>query len=816
MQLPALFALFSASEPADAPGTAALPPKGDGAFARTLDQDQTGTAGWALSVSGRLQAGDAAAHTFPVSDPPAAGGVVFCLNQPGPVPPAPLTRAGDVPPVLKVATPAGIATVAVAERSNPTTAASVSVEPLPAQIATWEEGTQTDPQEPELAQLGAGAFPRWPLDDARLPDGFATLQATLRAAHMVSPDEGRNTPGLDVSGWGGAVRAKWNIDGAQPVPSGEEVLTAGPERDSDVLVQAAPADPAGPAGPAAPAGVMAGRDLPPGAFDPGVQSRTGVPQFALSMPGYPIEAGQTALDLGQAVVEQGRDADPMPPGAPEASASPDRSLIGREPAQDAPRLPQPLAAPGIPAADNPGAGRSLAPEPGQAAHHVAGTAEPVAATSPSAPLELPQTAGSHREGAGDHRSAEPPATRPEQTVQAGGEFVTKRPNETIAGERSTPHDLRIATGPVMPESVERAAFKPATQRHAEPSAPPSAEDLPGVTAEELQRNKRGFRPPVEAAEPTARRALVQEAPERPVRTDPRLPDPLAASTQLGTAHRVSAVMPEASAAPADAAHAQPAEKTVLGQVVVPDRTRVAPPVPVAEGPVSGAGMTAQGLPYELAGRGDSRFPVRPPAEPGIRTTHPGPMKTVSAVSAPLSAAVSTDAGETVKWAPEAVSFPEMPGSTASTAPGAGPAFAPGQLAGDPGPPRIVVGQLAEAFRSGAESPVELTLQPEELGRVRMVFRHDGGALAVSLSAERPEILDLLRRNIELLAEEMRAAGYGEVSFAFGQGGDGPDRREQAPDLPGPETVHEASDTLPAAPRPSGIAPAVTEGMDIRL
>lgn len=86
-------------------------------------------------------------------------------------------------------------------------------------------------------------------------------------------------------------------------------------------------------------------------------------------------------------------------------------------------------------------------------------------------------------------------------------------------------------------------------------------------------------------------------------------------------------------------------------------------------------------------------------------------------------------------------------------------------------PRHVALQVADVARMMPDRPVELTLNPEELGRLRMTFTVDGGSMAVAVTAERPETMDLLRRHIDALAQELREIGYEDVSFDFAQGGD---------------------------------------------
>ncbi len=85
-------------------------------------------------------------------------------------------------------------------------------------------------------------------------------------------------------------------------------------------------------------------------------------------------------------------------------------------------------------------------------------------------------------------------------------------------------------------------------------------------------------------------------------------------------------------------------------------------------------------------------------------------------------------------------------------------------------PRHVALQLADVAKTMPDRPVELTLSPEELGRLRLTFTGDLSAMTVSVNVERPETLDLMRRHIDMLAQEMRDIGYGEVTFSFEQSG----------------------------------------------
>jgi len=84
------------------------------------------------------------------------------------------------------------------------------------------------------------------------------------------------------------------------------------------------------------------------------------------------------------------------------------------------------------------------------------------------------------------------------------------------------------------------------------------------------------------------------------------------------------------------------------------------------------------------------------------------------------------------------------------------------------PPRPAVHQLAEAVRNVSSGTIEVKLAPEELGRVKLSLTPSDAGLAVTVLADRPETLDLIRRNIEVFAQDLRQQGHQNLSFQFGQ------------------------------------------------
>jgi flagellar hook-length control protein FliK len=128
-----------------------------------------------------------------------------------------------------------------------------------------------------------------------------------------------------------------------------------------------------------------------------------------------------------------------------------------------------------------------------------------------------------------------------------------------------------------------------------------------------------------------------------------------------------------------------------------------------------------------------------------------------------------------------------------------------------------VHHLAEAGHRKGSGTVEIALSPEELGHLRLTIKtHEGGAVYVHLSADRQDTLDLMRRHVELLAQDMRDLGYGDLNFSF------QDKAQRAPpdfwqsDQPG------AGSEAPHGDPGHGAAQAVLRtafadsGLDIRI
>ena len=128
-----------------------------------------------------------------------------------------------------------------------------------------------------------------------------------------------------------------------------------------------------------------------------------------------------------------------------------------------------------------------------------------------------------------------------------------------------------------------------------------------------------------------------------------------------------------------------------------------------------------------------------------------------------------------------------------------------------------MGQIATALPDIAPNTpgFEIALDPVELGTVkfRMVATELGTTLFIQ--AERGETLDLLRRNIGALQQDLQGLGYDGVAFSFGTGTD------SAPPSPRQRLTGTQGDTAPepglAPPPPRPSAMAAPDGrLNLRL
>ncbi|MCG7520615.1 flagellar hook-length control protein FliK [Ruegeria sp. Ofav3-42] len=99
--------------------------------------------------------------------------------------------------------------------------------------------------------------------------------------------------------------------------------------------------------------------------------------------------------------------------------------------------------------------------------------------------------------------------------------------------------------------------------------------------------------------------------------------------------------------------------------------------------------------------------------------------------------------------------------------------------------RAIAGQMAAVINAQPQSgAVEIALNPEELGRVSIVLNGRDDGLHMTIAAERPETLDMMRRHLSVLEEEFKNLGLGNLSFDLGTPSDSKrDRSDFERELP---------------------------------
>lgn len=85
-------------------------------------------------------------------------------------------------------------------------------------------------------------------------------------------------------------------------------------------------------------------------------------------------------------------------------------------------------------------------------------------------------------------------------------------------------------------------------------------------------------------------------------------------------------------------------------------------------------------------------------------------------------------------------------------------------------PKHVSRQMMTALKASPDGTIELHLNPVELGRVRMNMTTTEAGIVMNILAERPETLELLRRNVEQLVTDFQSLGYSQSEFHFGRSG----------------------------------------------
>ena len=199
------------------------------------------------------------------------------------------------------------------------------------------------------------------------------------------------------------------------------------------------------------------------------------------------------------------------------------------------------------------------------------------------------------------------------------------------------------------------------------------------------------------------------------------------------------------------------------------------------------------------------------SEPVIQSLPPSPMETTKLVAplVPWQATAPTQfADTTTKEAVVVDPFgEEAPLSLSTTTP-----KTPGSVQRSELPPQIAR-QLAEAIQQNPNRQVEITLKPQELGAVRLSVQQAEAGIIVTLTAERPETLELMRRHVDQLGQDFQAMGYANIAFSFA--GSDAGTNPQSEDTP-PSGMAETEDGPATSTTHIHLATGTTGGVDLRI
>ena len=198
----------------------------------------------------------------------------------------------------------------------------------------------------------------------------------------------------------------------------------------------------------------------------------------------------------------------------------------------------------------------------------------------------------------------------------------------------------------------------------------------------------------------------------------------------------------------------------------------------------------------------------------IATTASAPTPPATHIAPPELA--SHVAEVSVKAVPEqALPGAAAPGSGAMPAPFAGQGAAiPQHIA------QHIAANLPKPISDLGNGTLELALDPPELGRVRMSLVEIGGTLTLSITADRPETAELMRRHMDILTQEFSRSGLDAPNVRVGTGAEGqgapPDRNGEGQSGPTPLPEAETAVDLssPGAPHDKPVDP--TRALDLRL
>ena len=120
-------------------------------------------------------------------------------------------------------------------------------------------------------------------------------------------------------------------------------------------------------------------------------------------------------------------------------------------------------------------------------------------------------------------------------------------------------------------------------------------------------------------------------------------------------------------------------------------------------------------------------------------------------------------------------------------------------------------KIVEAVPAAADGPIEIILDPEGLGKLRMQITRSEAGWTLHVAIERPETLEFMRRHLETLQKDLVSVGYEALSLQLGGG-----QNDSAGAQGQSGTMGVQSDTFDDGAAQTITTIAISDGLDIRV
>ena len=130
-------------------------------------------------------------------------------------------------------------------------------------------------------------------------------------------------------------------------------------------------------------------------------------------------------------------------------------------------------------------------------------------------------------------------------------------------------------------------------------------------------------------------------------------------------------------------------------------------------------------------------------------------------------------------------------------------------------PSTVVAQIVHQLHQKPAGTVEINLHPKDLGKLHFEMIPKGEGMSVTLSAEQPQTMEILRKGADQLLQELRNAGFVGSTISFDQWGQRPQQQSNRGPPFDADSEGEGVSSQISAPQTAAAASS-GRSLDIRL